>query len=542
MSPELSLYQLNPLHLRGDWRESLEKRADDAAVEYDIIGTRLRLWDPKSPIKKTPRADIGYRDGIRLQRVNLGDHRDPPAIGLSMCRLYFPANSHLPSLESHFELFSAGSTPDVLRHIPALPAARRLLEAFNHPDPILKPMENIDVTSLAPDVHFQFGSGRPESLDRLLTPSFSKRILSSIRDCPAAKQSSINLAFIPSFSNHQDQAKRIASATAEVLESEWGCRLKKSLISDHDDLTRWSDKTKEMVRCVLIALDTTKGERPPKEVMEWLSVLSEQGIPFQLCSSTSNPTYVRHGIACVILAKAGGLLYTTSARSIPDLADHWCIGLDLGFGGQYEGKIVVITLTDGHGHLKAYWRALKDSDETLREDVLKDGLEWIVSKAEAIASGRKYLVLRDGIRPKHEELDFYRRILPADRSTLVEYSKSGNPLLLAGDSPPPPGTLCIPPDSQTAFLYPATSPQNGVLTNTVKFFSPLNGLNYTLEQLGEAITALCHASKLSFQPSSLPAPIYWADGLAGLSASNLQFGGWSHLPNRTRDLRPTADN
>jgi hypothetical protein len=24
-----------------------------------------------------------------------------------------------------------------------------------------------------------------------------------------------------------------------------------------------------------------------------------------------------------------------------------------------------------------------------------------------------------------------------------------------------------------------------------------------------------------------------------LSNSNLQFGGWSHLPNKTRDLRPT---
>ncbi len=180
MNPELSLYQLNPKHLRGDWRESLEKRADDSPVEYDVIGTRIRLWDPQSPIQKTPRADIGFREGIQLQRVNLGDHRDPPAIGLSMCRLYFPANSHLPSIESHSELFSAGATPEVLRHIPALPAARRLFQALNHPDPILHPMENIDVTFLSPNVHFEFGSGRSRTLDQLLSPSFEGALLKTL--------------------------------------------------------------------------------------------------------------------------------------------------------------------------------------------------------------------------------------------------------------------------------------------------------------------------------------------------------------------------
>lgn len=539
MKPELFLFEIPEGRMLGDWRQTLEKRADQSPLEYDIRGSRVRLWDPGQPAGKTPRRDVCYRDGIQFQRVDLGGQRKRTAIGISICRLYFKDGDKLPVVESQVELFDVGASPEVPRHIQFLPQARALLQSFNGSDPILTPLEGIHYSDVSDSVGFQFGANGHAKLGGMARGSYSKNILGRVRNHPPFRASDLHLALLPSFCRDPQKAKETARATFEVLQKEWGCSVSKALIEDHDQLEEWKSKTEGRNRVVLIALDGKKGDRPSQAAMDWMALLSGEGISFQLCSTQTNPTYARHGIACVILAKTGGLLYRIGAHSVPDLGEHWCIGLDLGIGGEYEGKIAVITLTDGFGQLCAYWRALKDTDETLSEDVLRDGLGWIVAKAESLAPGRKFLAFRDGIRPKHERLEVYADLLPQGKATLIEISKTGNPLFVDGDAPPLPGSYGIAEQSDRIFLYPATAPQTDVLANTVKIFTAHNELNYTPEQLCDVIVALCHAPKLSFQPCSLPAPIYWADGLAGLSNNNLQFAGWSHLPNQTRDLRPS---
>jgi hypothetical protein len=50
------------------------------------------------------------------------------------------------------------------------------------------------------------------------------------------------------------------------------------------------------------------------------------------------------------------------------------------------------------------------------------------------------------------------------------------------------------------------------------------------------LTALCHSATLSYQPSRLPAPVQWANGLARLSYTDLQFSGWSHRATKLVNL------
>jgi len=539
MNPELHLYTLDPDRLTGDWSETVERLVEQSPLDYDIRGFKVRIWDPREPPKRTPVDGIGFRDGIQIQRVNLGDRRDPPAVGLSLCRLFFGEDKPLPLLESQNELFSAGNTPPPLQHLIFLPKAFELFRALNGPDPLLMPLRNTRFARLDGSVEFRFGRGRRTTLNDLSSGgrTFSSAILSNIRNASAIAPKNLHLALVPGFARSEADARNIAGEVAKILASEWKCSVSKALLKDSEDFEAWKKSSEGSRRVALLALDGKRGERPPQEAIDWLKAFSEQSIAFQLCSTQSNIRYSRHGLACSILSKAGGLLYETHSASVPDLGDHWCIGLDLGFGGQYEGKIAVMTLTDGRGRLRAYWRALKDEDETLSEEILSDGLEWIVSQAESMAADRKFLVFRDGTRPKNETLAFYRNLLPVGRSCLVECAKSGNPMFLVERTAPPPGTLGMPEGSDTVFLYPASAPQKSALLNTVKFFASLNDLGYSPEQLGEIITTLCHSPKLSFQPSSAPAPIYWADGLASLTAANLQFGGWSHLPNQTRNLR-----
>ena len=537
MKPELYLFEITRGNMLGDWRHALEKRADSAPVEYDIRGQKLRIWNPAQPARKSPRDDIFYRDGMQLQRVDLGGQHTRVAIGLSICRLYFEKDSKFPVMESQAELFGVGASPEVPRHLQILSEVMALLKSFNGNDPIITPLADIQYSTISKFVSFRFGDCSSASLDMLSRNSYSKCILARVRDRAAINPVNLHLALLPTFCRDPQKAKSFAGIVSDVLQKEWNCSITKALISDENQLENWKTKSSGSPRIVLVALDGKKGQRPHESLMDWLGRLSDDGIPFQLFSTQTNPRYARHGTACAILAKTGGLLYQVRAHSVPDLSEHWCIGLDLGFGGEYEGRIAVITLTDGSGALCAYWRALQDKDETLTEEVLRDGLRWIITKAESLAPGRKFLAFRDGSRPKHEKLEIYAELLPHGRSTFIELSKSGNPLFVDSEAAPAPGTFGVAPESDRHFLYPAVSPQNDVLTSPVKFFTTHNDLGYSMQQLTEIITALCHVPTLSFQPCSLPAPIYWADGLAGLSHSNLQFAGWSHLPNQTRDLR-----
>jgi hypothetical protein len=111
--------------------------------------------------------------------------------------------------------------------------------------------------------------------------------------------------------------------------------------------------------------------------------------------------------------------------NFPNFYQSWFVGLDLGRGGLKKGKIVVITLTSPDGTLQAYWRAVKNEDDTLSPRILEEGL---------------------------------------------------------------------------------------------------------------LLTALCHSATLSYQPSRLPAPLQWANGLARLSYEDLQFSGWSHKPSKLLTL------
>ncbi|OKH14888.1 hypothetical protein NIES592_08400 [Fischerella major NIES-592] len=160
--------------------------------------------------------------------------------------------------------------------------------------------------------------------------------------------------------------------------------------------------------------------------------------------------------------------------------------------------------------------------------MLREGLSWIASKAESLGIGRHLYLIRDGLRPHNESIESYREALFNHEFTLIEYSKSGSPLIHCAPFEPQPGTTILIEESDFTALYPCTSPQHGVLTTPVKFRTPINPKNHSSSDIALLLTALCHSATLSYQPSRLPAPLQWANGLSRLSYTDLQFSGWSH--------------
>jgi len=523
---------------QGLWQEVFEKRLDELEYNYERVKNRIRIWNEASSPKKTPRKDVVYRDGIEVFKVSMPRSYEHPVIGFNFARLYFFEGESYPAYQSSAELFKEHKMPDVLRQLPLLDFLDNFISCFNKESDLIRLLDNITWSSVSDSVLVE-GVARQSNVKQMSDLQYSKAILGMVRNNKAVRPANFELALIDAFVADENKAREVASTTSAVLEKEWGCKLSKKRISTSEQFEDWLNEPHEMQRVGFFGLDGKKGIRPSQNAIEWMGVMEQAKVPYVLFSATRdvNPIYTRHGNAMHLLAKAGGQHYRTRPVSIPDFDEHWFIGLDLGIGAQYKGKCVVVTLTDASGAPVCYWRAIKDNDETLTEELLREAVSWIINQAEELAPDRKIVVIRDGLCPHHELMSTYKELLPAGRSLFIEYTKKGNPAIIEEGRQPQPGTMAIPDGSSEAFLFTARSPQNDMLTNTTRFRCRINDMKYTLEQVGEMLTALCFSPKLSFQPSSIPAPIYWADGIASVSNTNLQFAGWRHLPNVTRDFR-----
>lgn len=514
----------------GMWKEMLEKRLDAIGFDYERIGNRLRIWDSRVAMKKTARSDVGYRDGVEIFKVSMPKQYERPVIGFNFSRLYFCDKESHPAYQSAKELFKNYEFPTVLRQLPLFALLDKLIIKINELEVLFRPLQDIDWKCVSPNVAID-ASRESTNVYNLSEQQYASAILALVRKQHALHPISFEMVLIDTFTTNKQKATEVASKTSQVLVNDWHCSISKKRISTKDDFEAWIN-SENGARVGFFALDTKKGERPPQAAIEWMRSMEEAKIPYSLFSAAPevNPIYTRHGNAMHLLTKAGGFHFQVNALSIPDYQDHWFIGLDLGYGSQYKGKCVVVSLTDSNGDLKCFWRAVKNLDETLNQEILQEAITWIVGQADTFKPGLKFVVIRDGKCPHRETIDNYKKILPPGRSLFLEYTKTHNPVMIDGKVQPDPGTIAIPKYSAEAFLFTAKASQKNMLTATTRFRPKINDLGYSLEQIGEILTALCFSSKLSFQPSSLPAPIYWADGIASLSNINLQFAGWGHLP------------
>lgn len=540
MNLQLYLFEFLDAESASDgaaWKISLERCLDAIGYQYERFGEKIRIWQPLHPLIKSPNKDIFYRDGVEVFKVSMPSSYTKPVIGFNFSRLYFLKGETYPAFKSAAELFKNSGFPPVLRQIPLLNFLNCLIGDINHNRLLFAPLSNIEWKCVSAGVFIE-GALRSSNVLKMSENQYASTILSMVKNQPAQCPASFEMTLIDAFVENKTKARQVSLSTFNVLVNEWGCALSKRRLSTKEDFEAWINNQNKS-KIGFFALEGKKGQRPDQRAIEWMRAMEEAGIPYVLFSVSEdvNPIYTRHGNAMHLLAKAGGNHFRVNVRSIHDYQSHWFIGLDLGYGNLYKGKCAVVTLTDANGALICYWRALKGLDDTLQPELVNEALSWIINRAESLYPGQKFIVIRDGRCPQNEKIDVYRALLPAGRSVFIEYTKTNNPLMVNQSVQPEPGTLAIPAGSNQPFLFAAKASQKNMLTNTTRFRARINDIGYSVEQLGEILTAQCFSSKLSFQPSSLPAPIYWADGLASLSNVNLQFAGWGHLPSVTRDFR-----
>ncbi|MEA5571920.1 hypothetical protein [Calothrix sp. UHCC 0171] len=522
-----------------EWRKILEQCLEkvECPYRYDIYNTSLRIWNPADQKIDVPESKYTCHNGYEIQKVAFGREKEETLIGITFARLVFEPKSKFPLPFSSDELFSKGKYPEVLRHQPMVIGIEALITFFNNNlvRNKLEPHINYQVVHQAQNIYYRFGNCSESLAEVVKNPGLSKNLLGSVRRNRAIAPSSVKLGVLSNNVNASDKALRIGSEIVNVLH-EWQCSASLKDLKNGDGIESFLAATSQGQPIILVPLDGKKGDRPPDATINWLRYLDSEKAAFQLCSTASNPLYSRHGLAIAILGKANGSIFVTEPIGFPEFHNSWFIGLDLGKGGLNKGKIVVITLTSPDGNLQAYWRARKNDDETLSPKILSEGLSWMASKADLLGKDRHLYLIRDGLRPHKESLDCYREALSDHNFTLIEYSKSGSPLIHCSPFEPEPGTTILPEESGFTALYPCISPQSGVLTIPVKFRTLINPNRHSMSDIALLLTSLCHSATLSYQPSRLPAPLQWANGLARLSYKDLQFSGWSHRASRLLNL------
>ncbi|NJL53904.1 hypothetical protein HC928_01275 [bacterium] len=532
-------YRLTGSSKPDEWREALERSLETSSCpyRYDIRNTSLRVWNPSEREITVPGSNSTCRNGYELQRVTFGLNQDETLIGISLTRLVFEPGSKFPTPYSTDELFSKGRYPEVLRHQPMIAGIQPLIEFLNQTlvGKHLELYRKYKVVSQAKNIVYCFGNSSKSLAEIVQNPGLSKNLLNSVRSNKAVTSTSIRVGVLSAGVNASQKALHIGREIVNVLH-DWQCSASLEDLHNGDGIELFLSDTSHGHPVVLVPLEGKKGDRPPAESINWLKYLNSEKAAFQLCSTESDPRYTRHGLAIAILAKANGSIFIAEPIDFPNFYQSWFVGLDLGRGGLKKGKIVVITLTSPDGVLQAYWRAAKNENDTLSPKILEEGLSWIASQAELLGKRRHLYLIRDGLRPHHESLDLYRESLSRYDFTLIEYAKSGSPLIHCAPSEPEPGTTILPEESSFAALYPCISPQRDVLTTPVKFRALINPLDHSSANLASLLTALCHSATLSYQPSRLPAPLQWANGLARLSYEDLQFSGWSHKPSKLLTL------
>ena len=169
--------------------------------------------------------------------------------------------------------------------------------------------------------------------------------------------------------------------------------------------------------------------------------------------------------------------------------------------------------------------------EDIEPTIIRTLLAAAMQRVPVSEQSSGVLVIRDGRVPESEDIEAYRRGFDGP-VTLVELRKRGNPPLLLGEEcqlPKRPTVAWLPEAVGGSLGFLVTLPQSaknefdGVMKIWMR--DEWDGMDLGRERLARILAAQTFTPGLGTNQRRLPAPIYWADGIAGASDDDLRFRG-----------------
>ena len=270
-----------------------------------------------------------------------------------------------------------------------------------------------------------------------------------------------------------------------------------------------------------------KGEPPSNRMIRVMGRMDRHCLPWRRAYATDDRNWSVSDQIGSLLQAAGGTSHAVALAGGELMP--WSIGIDVSKRDDYSR--VATSLVNPNGQLAGSWMLDQARQENIEPDVLRRLLDATADKVPPEDRSSGILVIRDGRVFESENVDDYMRDLGAP-VTLVELRKYGNPpLLLDREARLPPGPVAgwLPQvgNGTLGFLVTLPNSTQERFDNPLKIWMPdaWDGLRLGPERLARILYAQTLTPGLGVRRRRLPAPVYWADGIAGASDNDLRFRG-----------------
>jgi len=273
----------------------------------------------------------------------------------------------------------------------------------------------------------------------------------------------------------------------------------------------------------------SRNESIPAGVLDLFRRLDERGLAWRRAYADDPIGFSVRDQAASLLQAVGGVAHRVGLRGGRSLP--WSLGVDLSHDRAADRSRLCVTLVEPGGRLAGAWVREQPRDETARTESLRPLLRAARSKLDDLGGAGLVLALRDGRFFERENPALYREEL-STAVELLELAKNNNPPLVeltpeGGPKPPRGAVAGFHPSGEWIYLLPGVTQEVGGLESVLKFRRRRGGDSAGLgdRDLAEILVALTYAPGLGSRRSRFPAPIYWADGIAGASDRDLRFRG-----------------
>jgi hypothetical protein len=231
-----------------------------------------------------------------------------------------------------------------------------------------------------------------------------------------------------------------------------------------------------------------------------------------------------------MIQASGGIPHRVEVydRSLP-----WSLGIDVSHPLYAQHSVVGVSLIGPFGQLVQSWTLRQLRNERISRTTLNEMLPLVAKYINNnIGDSVDLLMLRDGRLFEEEMANDYIKHFKGC-VTLVEVRKRRNPLMVSSR------TLQLPlyptygivgntrRHENVVYMNSCPKVLEGGLPTTLKLTwrDEWDGMRLGSNMIAKYVYALCLSPGLSASKRILPAPLYWADGIAEASDQNLKFRG-----------------
>ncbi|MBE9569122.1 MAG: hypothetical protein IMF11_00715 [Proteobacteria bacterium] len=511
------------------WRGAFARAAATNGLMSHERGASLCVWNPRDV--GSCGQELSYVDGWIIVRQWLGPKQN--GISINPHRFYFESSPEVPSAKPEREIVAeaAPKRPSV---------AERIKSCFNLASVLADHIDGFDakpnrMAHCEREVHKHTalllggGSVAPagESLGTLLMKHGFFEVPEGLGVVIAAQD--IKHQAVIGYRQEVEAALRRCGIQGDVL------IVSLLKVAERLDALDRGSKKKKSAKALLIGIPGRRGEALPSAIEGVLNRLDDRQLSYRLFSiDNKSLEWSAFDQLGSLLQATGGVPYSLQLPWPAEVRSPVCLGVDIGHPLSSRESWLALSLVDSRGVHLGSWRCLQPRDETARIETLAKGLTWV--KDAISGHGRQnsdVLVFRDGRLHFGEKVATYAEAL-GGRVSFVEIAKNHNPVMfIIGDDPKPvgPGTVCFPESSVTSFIVPISPTSEKHLPRTLKIHmrAEWDSLGLGIKRVASLTAGLSFSPSLGLRPHGLPAPIYWANGIASIGPRNRQFGGQKYI-------------